>query len=252
MISSLFCEMYIVAAPIMGAYRRLSKDEFPVDPLKLMGTMQTLTTVLELVCALSDAEMGNFSSADRGRLILCVILGFRLSLPIDMCPSWDAAQARRVFNFSSYLERLCREPDEDENQPIAIASNSRKKTDCATAFRVVLRSVKARFDKKVVAAEAKVELARKARECPMFDGSLDDYINLWDGNGDPVDMTYATSQSATSGVMTDPIANMVSDPNQVKPEAYHDLWATMTLGWGAEEGMSDLNMTGEDVDFGHM
>jgi hypothetical protein len=73
-----------------------------------------------------------------------------------------------------------------------------------------------------------------------------------------LDMTYATSTSqsnaGSSGMMADPIAaGMALDQPQTqeKPMVFHDLWATMTLGWGVE-GVQDLDMTDTGVDFGQI
>ncbi|KAI0130178.1 hypothetical protein BJ170DRAFT_304961 [Xylariales sp. AK1849] len=244
--SSLYGDMYLVAAPLMSAFKaRLSDAEVPIDPTRLMGTVHTLRAFFECVVTLPPGEMGNFSSADWGHLIMTTILAYRLSLPVDICPSFDASQARQILNFSSYLEQLCKEPE-------SVDGGSTNRTDCCTAFRVVLQSLKTKFDKKVAAAEAEEELTRRARECPMFDGSLDEYITLWDGHGGPMDpSSYATSHSDSSGIMTAPIADMVPGPDQTKPLVFHDLWATMTLGWGGED-IPDLDRPGAQIDYGQM
>ncbi|KAI1864736.1 hypothetical protein JX265_008460 [Neoarthrinium moseri] len=240
MMSSLFDDMHISASPLISATRpRPTDTDTPLDPNRLLDTVHTLRAFFEFVASLSPDQMGRFSSADWFRLIMGVILAYRLSLPVDICPGFDASQARQIFNFGAYLERLCEEPE----------GGATGKTDCCTAFRVVLRSMKAKFEKRLAAAIAKEELTRKARECPMFDGSLDDYINLWDGHGAPLDLSYATSLSETSGVRTESLVEPAPAPEQAKQMEVQDLWGTMTLSWGAEDLPAfDMDSTGLGYD----
>lgn len=227
----------------MGAImpRGRKAKESPPDPAVLMATTHPLRAFFDFVVSLTTRELVLLSIADWSRIVVCVILALRLSLPIDVCPGFDAAQARQILDFGSYLERLCQDPADK-------ATAQSKKTDTCTAFRVVLRSVKNRFDKRVAAAEAAALAAevlaaesRGTRGCPMFDGSLDKYIALWDGSGVPVPSSYATSQTETSsGPLTDNFHTTPPAPEETKPLVFHDLWATMTMGW-AEEDMLNLD-----------
>ncbi|KAI0153757.1 hypothetical protein BJ166DRAFT_365562 [Pestalotiopsis sp. NC0098] len=246
MMSSLFDDMHLVAAPLMAALRPKANDGAPpLDPKRLLLAVQAARAFFDFATALPPDALAQLSSADRSHLIIAVIVGYRLSFPLDACPAFDAAQARLILNFGDYLERLCRDPAEGGQQPAV-----KKRTDICTAFRVVLRALKAKYDKKVAAAMAKEEIRRKAQECPMFDGSLDDYISLWDGHGAPIGgASYPTSQSSSSGVLTDAIIEPAPSLDQGKPTEFHDLWATMTLGWGTGD-LPDLNMGDPQLDYG--
>lgn len=237
MMSSLYNDMYMVAAPLMTSSRiRPTENGEALEPRRLLNTVHTIKAFFDFVVCLSNNEMAYFASADWGHLIITVILGYRLCLPLEGYPEYDPAQARQILDFGSYIDRLCKEP-EGEAAGAGAGSSSSKKTDTWAAFRVVLRTLKAKYDKKMAAVAAKEGLTREKRGCPMFDGSLDDYITLWDGHGAPVDTSsYPTSQSATSGPLTEPVMEPTPDPaDQPKPGSYHDLWATMTLGWGGDE-----------------
>ncbi|KAH8662110.1 hypothetical protein BX600DRAFT_311706 [Xylariales sp. PMI_506] len=241
-ISSFFDDIQLVAMPLMtDIIVRSSVPKPPLDPGNLMSAAHTLRGLFEYIVTLPPDAMQYFCGADWGRLIVSIILASRLSLPVDRCPAFDASQARQVLNFSDYLAQLCRDPEDD-------STKANRRTDCESAFRIVLGSLKARFDKKVAAAEAKEELIKRAHECPMLDGSLDEYITMWDGHDVPqLDPSLMTSQSSTSGVMTDPSQNSLSE-NEEKQSVFHDLWTTMTLGWSVD-GTIDQDMSTEPIDF---
>ncbi|KAK9773373.1 hypothetical protein SCAR479_09906 [Seiridium cardinale] len=245
MMASLFDDMHLIAAPLMlTVVPRSASADVPLDPTGLMEAVHTVRAFFEFIVSLPPGAMSQFCSADWVRVIVANILGYRLCLPIEICPEFDSAQARQIFDFGSYLEKLCGDPTECEAAP------GGKKTDVCTAFRVVLRSLKAKFEKKLAAAIAKEEIKRKAQECPMFDGSLDDYIYLWDGHDMPAgSSSYPTSQSSTSGVLTEAITDLSPGTTEsAKSSVYHDLWATMTLGWSAED-MPDLGMSNAQMDW---
>ncbi|KAK6085319.1 zn 2cys6 transcription factor [Seiridium cupressi] len=245
MMASLFDDMHLIAAPLMLTVApRSASADVPLDPTGLMEAVHTVRAFFEFIVSLPPGAMSQFCSADWVRVIMANILGYRLCLPIEICPEFDSAQARQAFDFGSYLEKLCGDPTEGEAAP------GGKKTDVCTAFCVVLRSLKAKFEKKLAAAIAKEEIKRKAQECPMFDGSLDDYISLWDGHGMPAgSSSYPTSQSSMSGVLTEAITDLSPGTTEsAKSSVYHDLWATMTLGWSAED-MPDLGMSNAQMDW---
>lgn len=155
----------------------------------------------------------------------------------------------------------------------AVAAKKPRKSDAVSALRVVLRAVKVKFDEKSEAFEAMSAAASVTGEewtnrnlrstCPMLNGSLDQYIPLWSGqqNAD----FYAESHTSGSGVMTDALssalgvdqgtpftgpieqmglgAGLGAGSFEDKPLMYHDLWATMTMGWA--DDMGEVNM--EDI-----
>ncbi|ETS85010.1 hypothetical protein PFICI_03035 [Pestalotiopsis fici W106-1] len=246
MISSLFCNMHLVAAPLMDMRRPKANDNVGplLDAKRLLAAVQATRAFFDFATALPADAMAQFSSVDRTRLIVAVIVAYRLSFPVEACPDYDAAQARLILDFGAYLEKLCRDPAEGTLEP-----SGRKRTDVCTAFRVVLTSLKAKYEKKVAAAVAKEEIRMKAHECPMFDGSLDDYISLWDGHGAPIGgASYSISQSSSSGVLTDAVLEATPAMTQGKPLEFHDLWATMTSDWGAGD-LTDLGLGDAQLDY---
>ncbi|KAF2999510.1 hypothetical protein E8E14_000962 [Neopestalotiopsis sp. 37M] len=248
MISSLYCNMHLVAAPLMETRRPKANEHVGplLDPKRLLAAVQTARAFFDYATALSPDAMAQLSTPDRTRLIVAVIVAYRLSFPVEACPDYNAAQARLILDFGGYLDKLCRDPAEAAAPE---PSTGRKRTDVCTAFRVVLKSLKAKYDRKVAAAVTKEEIRMKARECPMFDGSLDDYISLWDGHGAPIGgASYSTSQSGSSGVLTDVMIETAPAMEQAKPLEFHDLWATMTSDWGAGD-LTDLGLGDPQLDY---
>lgn len=245
----------------MKPYRSKQQD-IALDPTRLLSSTHCLRAYLDFIVSFPAAEMNNFSSGAWGQLIMGLILGYRLSLPLDLCPDLDDAQVRKILNFGSYLEQLLKEPENDNTLP-----PSAKKINVGSAFRVVIRVLKTKFDQKVAKAEVKAataaaeETRMKKSGCPMINGSLDEHISMWDGHGaSTLDGYYTTStqmgmSSGTANNSNTYMANMMMMPDSIagdaKPTLFHDLWATMTVGWAADE-MPDLgmDMTGIEIEYG--
>ncbi|KAI2617143.1 hypothetical protein GGR54DRAFT_631475 [Hypoxylon sp. NC1633] len=278
LMASLAGDAYLLAAPLMQAPRpRLEDAENPLfGTSKVQAATHTARAFFDYVTSLPPAQMLCFSGADVGRFILMVILAYRLSFPVPACPGYDYVSGRKVLDFGTHLAKLSAPDDGDEGWGASAAdpgngktdagAQGKKKVDVVTALKVVLGSLRAKFEKKsagLEAAAAAEESSKWARMCPMFDGSLDQYLPLWEGQqGGNVfaSSSYATSsQSSTSAAMQTNTAFASSSLDglplsgvgvgvgaglaPVKPVVFHDLWATMTMNW-AEDASAG---TGADV-----
>ncbi|ORY67674.1 uncharacterized protein BCR38DRAFT_427874 [Pseudomassariella vexata] len=252
MMTMMFTEMYLIACPIMNPpkTRPAGSGEFPIDPIRLMGTTHTLRAFLGYINGLPPGYTTRFSTADWNHLISCNILAFRLSLPLEICPDFDTALARQILNYNSFLEKFCTESEAETS--VAAAP---RKTDAGTAFRIVLRALKKKFDKKIAAEDARaaaIKESRFVRGCPMFDGSLDEHLALWDGHGQLESAadghSYSTAQTSYSGTSSEgrPGPYNTSVDANGKPLVFHDLWATMTMGW-ADWDTSESDVIGTEV-----
>ncbi|KAK8102785.1 hypothetical protein PG984_015931, partial [Apiospora sp. TS-2023a] len=284
--SSLYADMQVAACPLLMAHRQKA-ERMPLDPTKLMGAVHTLCTFFDQVLALEPSMLDRFSALEWAHLTVAVILVIKLSFPGDACPLFDAAQARSVLQAGAYLEKLCADPPPEDKtdkskmasgkgaargksnnsgQDVKSTSTSDKtgNNNIAAAFRIILRKVKAKFDKRVTAAEAKVaaEETRALRGCPFLDGSLTEYIPLWEGQssiGTYSSLNGSVSSSSqyhwggtghafgTMGVDA-AASQQPSSTNQLDTPVFHDLWATMTQGWAADDSMPNLNLDGNDAD----
>ncbi|KAI1648299.1 uncharacterized protein F4817DRAFT_334541 [Daldinia loculata] len=252
--ASLVGDAFLLAAPLMQTVRPRPEDATAliIDPAELQSAAYAARTLLDYVVNLSPTQMSYFCGADLTRFILTIILGFRLSFPISFCPSYDYSQGRKVLDLGTYLTKLSSNNDDD-------AANSgtkrpSKKTDVVSALKVVLGSVKTSFDKKSAVLEAAAEEHNKrARLCPMFDGSLEQYLPQWEGeeqqgsSNNTSGSSYAPSSHSGTGSGSSaahPAAPStageegVSSPGSAKPMLFHDLWATMTMGWATDLDMS--------------
>ncbi|KAI1206725.1 uncharacterized protein F4807DRAFT_453273 [Annulohypoxylon truncatum] len=247
LMSSLAADTYILAAPLMQIFHPRSSDaENPlIDAAKLQAATYTTRAFLDYTVTISAEQMGYFSSVDIGRLILIIILAYRLSFPIPSCPSYDYVQGRKTLDFGAVLAKLSTIDNNDGDGKDAITDKNSKKVDVVTAFKVVLGSLRAKFEKKsadLEAAAAAAEESRRARQCPMFDGSLDQYIPLWEGQQSNMNFagsSYATSSlnggsAAAAANLAGSAAGLGSADGLAKPTVFHDLWATMTMGWATD------------------
>ncbi|KAK6839679.1 hypothetical protein PG987_005545 [Apiospora arundinis] len=106
-------------------------------------------------------------------------------------------------------------------------------SNIAAAFRIVLRKVKAKFDRGVAAAEAKIAAEEmRAMHRHVAAGS----------SGVAIETMGINSAAAAAA----------SSSSQLDSEMFHDLWATMTQGWAADDDVQDLGLDTNDTEnFGH-
>ncbi|KAI8957560.1 hypothetical protein F5Y11DRAFT_339244 [Daldinia sp. FL1419] len=256
LMASLTGDEFLVAAPLMQTVRPRPEDAtaLMIDPPKLQAAAYTARAFLDYVSSLSQTQMSYFCGADISRFILTIILCYRLSFPMSFCPGYDYTQGRKILDFGTYLTRLSRNDDGENDNGEETTNDSTKRpikrTDVVSALKVVLGSVKTSFEKKSAVLEAAAEEHnRRARLCPMFDGSLEQYLPQWEGEGQQGSSNHATGSSYTpsthsgtgsGSLVTHPIApstvggeEMISSETE-KPILFHDLWATMTMGWATD------------------
>lgn len=140
-------------------------------------------------------------------MILSVILGARLSFAMPELPDWDDAWARSELWFDKFLEHMCDGVD---------LTSVNTRVDVLSASRVVLRVVKAKYDRRL---ELHAKAADKSTHgCPMFDNTMEPFISAW---GDNFDLSASMPSSAPSV--------------EGQQAVFHDLWATMTMGWAKDK-----------------
>ncbi|KAK8024118.1 hypothetical protein PG993_012184 [Apiospora rasikravindrae] len=274
--SNLYADMQVVACPLLSPHRPKAQRAggMPLDPVKLMGAAHKLCAFLDVVLALTPSELDRLSAVEWGHLIVAVILMLKLALPVDGCPLYDAAHARSTLQFGAYLERMCADPPLENDAGTAAvrgksgnASPDKTGNNIAAAFRIILRKVKVKFDRRVAAAEASAaEETRAMRGCPFFDGSLTDYIPLWEGQTSIGNYSSLSgSSSSSSQLQLDGNGNIIglmgiddatlqqsSSSSRLETPVFHDLWATMTQGWAADDNLTNLAMDTNDAEgYGH-
>ncbi|POS77232.1 hypothetical protein DHEL01_v204366 [Diaporthe helianthi] len=252
-IASLFTEILLhgytlLRFPYHNAQKRpqLLQEDALVEPTGLRECAKSLRIWYEYVSSLPAAEFGNFSAIEWGRFVGMTILGLRLSFPLPKdCPSWDHAAAREILGLGSFLEKFTDESSDAASLTPA-SSKSSSGTDVLSASKVVLGVVKRKYEKRLAALE-KAALAQPPytvpadtdsglRKCPMFDGSLDPFIQQWDDT-----FLDLSSLVNTSFIGPGPTSVPGQGPrSDTQPVVCHDLWATMTMGW-SQENLADMD-----------
>lgn len=220
-----------------------------VEPSQLWCCTKILRTWYDYLSSLPDSEFANFAAIDWGHFVAMIILGLRLSFPLPKeCPSWDHTAAREVVGLGSFLERFTH----DGNDTVSLtpaSSKSNSSTDVLSASKVVLGVVKRKYEKRLDALEKAavaqpphpmpIDADAGLRKCPMFDGSLDPFIETWDD-------TFLDPSSLANASLMDPGLGFVPEAgssDNTQPVVYHDLWATMTMGW-SQDNFGNMDFSG--------
>ena len=215
-----FIDFYPNAGSLIATPRSRSSSSawfLPPTASKLTSILPALALFLSEMLHLDPSAFSCFTAVDWSRLIVAIILSFRLSLPVPECPTFDHLSARACLRLDDFLDTMC---CETEIAPTVSSTGSNTKVDALSASRVVLRVVKTKFDRRVDLANMRDAATSVAGHgCPMLDGSLDQYFPLWDAGLSAVGTTTTTTT-------TTPAATTGGN----KP-VFHDLWATMTMGW---------------------
>jgi hypothetical protein len=148
-----------------------SSTTFTADPQRLMAIVPALHELYEFLLALPPAEITAFGGVEWTALIMAVILGFRMSLPLVVCPEWDDGAAWGVVWFGVYIDRFCGlggGGGRGEDGASALADlapeggggggggggQGGKSVDVISASRIVLEMVRNKFRKRVARLEA--------------------------------------------------------------------------------------------------
>ncbi|KAI1809512.1 hypothetical protein GGS20DRAFT_571638 [Poronia punctata] len=293
LLSTLLVEIFILAPGLM----RLPKSN-PVKDIndtttshRILCAAQKVRQALDHIASLPATTLSAFCTADYGRFVIFVVLGYRMSFPlVSICRDYDVANGRKILDFGQLLQNLAAFSEEEEEENQNQDTKKKKRSDTYSAIKVVLRSVITKYAEKSAALEAMSTAAAAAAAargewaardlrstCPMLNGSLDQYIPLWAGQPAPApapdsshpdsgsyhatDEDYGTSSSTgldISSLSTHASNNnlgmgfVVQQDTGTKQHTtnttmqHHDLWATMTMGWGAGD-LGEVNME----DFGN-
>ncbi|GJN81286.1 hypothetical protein PLIIFM63780_004819 [Purpureocillium lilacinum] len=218
-LQTMFNSIYLDGGAILklpqGTYSAsLCSGPLPPTASKLRDATCKLKLFLDHVSNLEEPTFLAFTLNDWTRLILAIILALRLSFPVSQCPEFDTAWARSQLQFGDFLARMCREED---------LTPASKKVDVLSASRVVMRVVRDKYERRVRAALEGAALPGKGPGCPMLDGSLEQYFPIWDAGFAPMGTPHGHAPDGSGGTSAQPV--------------FHDLWATMTMGWASGEGM---------------
>lgn len=213
------------------------------------------------MAALPASELARFTGVQWGAFVLTIILGLRLSFPMPggECPGWDHAAARHTLGLGPFLEAFSGAEEVDAVERAgALASAGARGMDVLSAGKVVVGVVRNKYERRLAALEAaEAQQAQQVQlgvdeslqqRCPMLDGSLDTYLQSWDDSfrtttsltGQP-QPAVACGMDTGSGAWDQTPTATASAGTQ--PVVFHDLWATMTMGW-TRDGFGDVDFGG--------
>ncbi|KAF4124550.1 hypothetical protein GMORB2_5216 [Geosmithia morbida] len=233
-LGSLFVESYIQGGAILSSTATALQT-----PPRLSSCVTPLSRLLSEVSSLPPSTFPRLTVAGWAYVVMGIVMAFRLSLPPSpvalpcdsgSCfPFFDHRRARKELGLAEFLHAMTTgSGDHDGNDNVL------------SATRVILKVVKAKFDRRVQAADVQDAAAAPAAvpsTCPMLDGSLDSYLGLWDPlltmpsimpSTMPSDHHAFASASGTSSSGKD---------GGSKQAVFHDIWATMTMGWTRDNAM---------------
>ncbi|KAK3298581.1 uncharacterized protein B0H64DRAFT_371048 [Chaetomium fimeti] len=159
---------------------------FRADPARLIAVVPALHALYDFLLGLAPRDFNAFIGVEWGALILAIILGFRMSFPLLVCPEWDDRAARGLVRFEEYIGRFCRlGGGEDGGEVVAAmavpapaaaaapaappaaagpgpgaAAGQAKSMDVLSASRIVLDMVRRKFMRRLV----KLERQRREQE----------------------------------------------------------------------------------------
>ncbi|KAH7304993.1 hypothetical protein B0I35DRAFT_454508 [Stachybotrys elegans] len=216
-----FGEMYLHGSvltrdPRKAAMSISAEGDSLLSPTKLLRCAYAVKEGLDMFLALDEAVFMHFTAVEWNRFVVATILAILLCFPLKDCPEFDSSWARSQIQLDHFLRQMTKDTS---------LTQASKQVDVLSATRVVLRVVLDKYERRVADEEAVQAMSMgPAIGCPMIDGSLDSYIPCWD-----IDLT-ASGPSPTTAVPKAPGDQQV----------FHDLWATMTLGWAQDDNMLNV------------
>lgn len=231
-----------------------TKGQFPEEaqagPARLLLCANSLRVWYDYIGSLPPSELAHFPGVYWGYFVISVILGLRLSFSMpEERPGWDHAAARQILNLGTFLAQFSDLEDSGEATLAPASSNGPTKTDVVAASKVVVDVVRRKYERRVAMIERAEtmhqqhpgpmphDMDKSMYQCPMFDGSLDEYIHAWDDTfttdfANPPLVAHAMDAGCGSRTGTGTGTGIETEGAQ--SVIFHDLWATMTMGWTQE------------------
>lgn len=190
----------LVAFPVAKTYLSAKISCFPPPLSKMCSATKKIRGFLDYVSELEDSSLLSFTVNDWTRFIVILTLSFRLSFPLSLCPDFDSASARSELQLDQFLSKMSHGAD-------ATCSN-----DLLSASRAMLGLAKSKYDRRLdlLASPPSACPVSRVFGCPVMDGSLRKSVEQW-GSG---------------------LTNLSGWVEPKNPPLFHDVWATMTMGWG--------------------
>lgn len=190
----------LLVFPVAKTFLSAKRSCFPPPLSNLCSAPKKIRSYLDYVSELEDSSLPSFTVNDWTRFIVILTLAFRLSFPLSLCPDFDSNSARSEIQLDQFLSKM------------SDGADITTSTDLLSASRAMLGLAKTKYDRRLELLEkpAPVTPVSRVFGCPMMDGSLRRSVEQWDHN----------------------FTNLSGWAEPKNPPLFHDVWATMTMGWG--------------------
>ena len=207
---AMFIDVFLDCGSLLAFPALTAKTNcFPPPLSKICSATKKIRAFLDYVGELKDSSLLSFTINDWTRLIVVLTLSFRLSFPLPLCPDFDSANARSQLQLDQFLSQMSSGADATASSNILSAS------------RTVLGLAKLKYDRRLGSLEGPQSVAATSRVfgCPVMDGSFRTSVEQWDPS-----FTNLSGWTDAGELKSVPL--------------FHDVWATMTRGWGNSSDMS--------------
>lgn len=192
----------LLVLPVCKTYMDIRQPGFCPPLPRVYDAIKKIRAFLDFVANLDDSSLLSFTINDWTRLIVVLTLSFRLSFPLTLCPDLDSAYARSELRLDHFLGAMSKGTD------------TAAQSDLLSASRCMLGLAKLKYDLRLASLEDlhHARPVNRAFGCPVVGENLDSSAKHWQ------------SKSAGPPAWTD-------THKQRKLPLFHDIWATMTMGW---------------------
>jgi hypothetical protein len=186
----------LLVLPVSRTYST-TKNAISSPPLPIIyRAIKKISTFLDFILNMDDISLLSFTINDWTRFIVVLTLSFRLSFPSTLCPDFDSAYARSELRLDQFLKNMSQGTDPT------------LQNDLLSVSRCMLGVAKSKYDLRL-ASLLESPLCRPVGRtfgCPLMSRNA----------GTP---NLTESSGWTDG----------SQENKLP--LFHDIWATMTMGW---------------------
>lgn len=192
----------LLLLPVSKTYSHANKTVFCPHLHKLYAAVKKIGAFLDYVLNLEDTALVSFTINDWTRLIVVIILSFRVSFPLPSFPDYESEYARSELHLDNWLGKMSQGPD---NAP---------HSDILSTSRYMFGLAKSKYELRLAFHEKSPSNHQLGRTfgCPVM------------GGHSGISKKPVQSNSPSS-------SQLFECSEQRKLPLFHDIWATMTLGW---------------------
>jgi hypothetical protein len=185
----------MLVLPVSRTYST-TKNAISSPPLPtIYRAIKKISTFLDFILNMDDISLLSFTINDWTRFIVVLTLSFRLSFPSTLCPDFDSAYARSELQLDQLLSNMSQGTDPTLHN------------DLLSVSRCMLGVAKSKYDLRLASL----------KDSPF---------------SRPVGRTFGCPLMSRNAGTSDLVDSSGWDSGQEnRLPLFHDIWATMTMGW---------------------